>query len=155
MALTSLPKSRSAVTGMDFFRKVMGYWIYGTCVRFSEYSPSLSLLYSLAPIVSTAPTTSSLVSVTGVEVVKIDTSFWASRNTWLRNLPSGDSCSTQHGRHPSLLSWQCWRYHLFQGNHCYNYLFSPFGAKNLLAGSLSPSSGWQRKFAEWKMVAFY
>ena len=75
MALTSLPKSRSADTSTDFFRKVMGYRIYGTRVRFG-YSPLLSLPFLPSPAISAVSTTPLLVLVTGMEVAKTDTRFW-------------------------------------------------------------------------------
>ena len=37
------------------------------------------------------------VLVTGVEVAETNTSFLASRDTWWRNVPSGNSCNTRLG----------------------------------------------------------
>ena len=107
MALTLLPKSRSANIDMDFFRKVMEYRMHGTCTRFRYSSllstPSLpTLVDSTASTVSIdSATASSLVSVTGVEVAETDTSFLASGDTWWRNTPFGDSYSTRLGRYLS------------------------------------------------------
>ena len=74
MALISLLELKSADIGTDFFQKVMGYWMHRTCVRFPGYlSPSLFSLSSSALIASTA---SFLVAVTGMKIVKNDTSFF-------------------------------------------------------------------------------
>ena len=82
MALTSLPESKSADIDTDFFRKLMGYRMHGTRTRFG-YSPLLSTPSLPTSVDSTASaTTSSLVSITGVEVAETDTSFVASGDTW-------------------------------------------------------------------------
>ena len=84
MTLTSLSESRSADMGTDFFRKVMGYRMHGTCAKFG-YSPLLSSSSSLTsgvPTASTVSIVSALVPVTGVEVVETDTSFLTSGDTW-------------------------------------------------------------------------
>ena len=107
--MTSLLESRSADTGTDFFRKVIGYWIHGTRVRFGYssllLSPSLPILaVSTALVVSTTSavsTVSSLVPVTGIEIVETNTSFLTFGDNVWRNGPFSDSCSTRLGRNLS------------------------------------------------------
>ena len=155
MALTSLPKSRSANMSTEFFRKVMGYQMHGTRARFG-YSPSLSAPFSSTSedsIALTVSTVSSLVSVTGIEIAKTDTSFLVSGDTWWHNVPFGESCSTWFKRHLSPLSWHCWRWHLLQESCGYDPVFvGPLVAGNLLAGGFGPFLGWWKKFAKWKMT---
>ena len=108
MALTLLPESKSTDTGTDFFWKVMGYQMHGTCKRFSGFLPLLLLPSIPVPAGSTAsavPTISFLVSVIGKEVARTDTSFLTllldSKETSWSNDLSGNSCSTQLGGHLS------------------------------------------------------
>ena len=161
MTLTSLPESKRANMDTDFFRKMTGYRMHGTRVRF-RYLPLFSFPPLPTSVVSTAlavPTTSSLVSVTGVKVVETDTSFLTlsfdsdSGNTCSSNVSSHDKWSIWPWRCLSLLSWRRWRWLPLQRSRGYNLvLVSPLGAENLLAGGPSPSLGWRRKSAEWKMT---
>lgn len=81
MVLTSLLELKITNIGTDFFWKVIGYQIYGTCTRFPGYSPSLFLSILPTSTVSTAlpvlavSTAYFLVSITSIEVAKTDISF--------------------------------------------------------------------------------
>ena len=144
IALTSLFESKSANTGTDFFQKVIRYRMYGTCARFSGYSPSFSSSFLLAPA---ALTTYFLVPIIGVEVAKTDTSFLAFfsdfRDNCLSNVPSNSRWSTQFGRYLSRFSrpsWWCERLHRLQRSRGCNH-FSHFGIENRLSFGLSCPSG--------------
>ena len=86
---------------------MMGYQIYGTCVRFSGYSPLFLSLPSLLVLADSAvsavlkiSTVSSLTLIINMEVVKTNTSFldFFSGNIWWRNVFFGDSWNTQMWR---------------------------------------------------------
>lgn len=78
MVLVSLLKLKRAYT--NFFQKVMGYQIYGTCIKLvSKYLPSLpslsTLIVLIVLMVYAVSTASVLATVTGMEIAKINTSF--------------------------------------------------------------------------------
>ena len=70
MALTLLPESKSVDMGTDLFRKVMGYQMHGTCIRFSGYSPLLSSPPLPALAVSTPLAVSAVSAVLAVSTLQ-------------------------------------------------------------------------------------
>ena len=140
MALILLFESKSANT--DSFLMLIRYQMYGTRARLDlGFSP-----FSLSS------TSSFVATVTGMKVAKTVTSFLTLspfEDTGWHYGPSFCSWSTQLGRSLFFFSWE-WCWYLLQVS---------LGLAHVLAYAkdfcsiLDLSSGWRRKFVEWKMTA--